>query len=150
MLYRVYKHKCQFKHNVSDAPWLEDRGCLKPHEHGFDPNPPCIIEFIVATKEIIDFKKVKEYAIDIIENKFANEILIKGEEDIEGRTIQLPYYDFGTLTTEEMLRDLKKLMWIELDKGGYGPIRIQIWLDETRKYSVWDDGDDSEGQIKRP
>jgi hypothetical protein len=139
MIWRIFTHKCRFKHNVTDAAWLEDKGCLTPHEHGFDPNPLCEIEFRVATAKVIDFKTIKRFAIPIIED-MANEIIQEEKEDQVGHLLQPAYYDFGTLLTENMVDDLKKLMFMKLSDEGYLPERVQVMLHETRKYSIWDDG----------
>jgi len=136
----------QFTHNVKDANWLIDKACLAPHIHGFNPNPPCICEFIVATKEIIDFKLVKKLGKECIE-ELANKIIKVGKETEKEGFVEYPYYDFGTLTTEEMTDDLRKLMWAKLEKLKLHPLRIQVWLDETKKYSIWDDGVPSKQQL---
>ncbi len=127
----VYKHFCRFIHNVKDADWLVDKACLTPHEHGFDPNPPCIIEFIVAPDRIMDFKVLKAKATKCVS-------AIANKEEVKNG---MPYYDFGTMDTEAMTDDLKKLLLAELNALGY-KARVQIWLDETKKYSIWDDGED--------
>ena len=139
-IWRVYKHKCRFKHNIKDAPWLEDRSCLIPHEHGFAPNPLCIIEFIVDTgPNIIDFKKIKQIAIKCIK-VIANKVIEEEKEDENDNLIQPWYYDFGTVTTEQLIDDLRKLTIAEFRTQGFPNARVQLWIDETRKYSVWDDG----------
>lgn len=130
---------CRFKHNVPEAEWLKDEACLTPHEHGFDPNPLCKIEVRAATGKIIDFKNIKEYAIDAIAS-LAVEVIKKEEEDQIGFLIEPAYYDFGTIITENLVDDLKKLIFARLDKEGFEPIRVQVYLNETRKYAVWDDG----------
>ena len=66
MIWREYKHKCRFKHNIEDAPWLEDRECLVAHEHGFAPNPLCTIFIQVYTEKEIDFKLVKKVTTDAV------------------------------------------------------------------------------------
>jgi len=130
MKWRIYKHYCRFIHNVDDRPELVDKACLTPHQHGFDPNPPCVFEFIVGSDKWIDFKEIKVKAIKVIES-LANSIS-------EDPTDKIPYYDFGTQDTENLTDDLKKLLLIELQH--ISPVKVQIWLDETRKYSIWDDG----------
>ncbi len=145
MFFRVYKHFMRFQHNVEDAAWLKDKACLTPHKHGFKPNPVCNLEFIVATKEIIDFKEIKRLAISCIE-KVANNIIEKAVETDDDGFLEYPFYDFGTLTTEELVDDLHKLMIISLKECGYTPLKIQIWLDETRKYAVWFDGEYEKNQ----
>ena len=119
---------------------LIDKACLTPHKHGFAPNPICNLEFIVATKEVIDFKLIKKLAIECVE-QMANQIIEPQIETEKDGITQYPFYDFGTLTTEEMVDDLHKLMYAKLKESKCTPMRIQIWLDETRKYSVWFDGE---------
>jgi hypothetical protein len=138
MIWRIFSHSCRFTHNVPPAEWLNDDSCLTPHQHGFDPNPLCKIEFRCATRDIIDFKDIKKYALDIIKN--AGTVINDEEEDDKGFLIQPAYYDFGTIITEDLIDDFKKLMFIALDDAGVGPIRVQVYLNETRKYAVWDDG----------
>jgi len=127
--WRVYKHRFRFIHNVEDNPNLKDKACLKPHKHGFGTNLPCVMEFIVKSPhDWVDFKEIKEVAIKAIEsvsNKFS-------EVDM------LPFYDFGTQDTENLTDDIKKLVQVGLSK--YKDTVVQIWLDETNKYSIWDDG----------
>jgi len=139
MIWRIFKHLCRFTHNVPKSDWLESPDCLTPHEHGFDPNPLCEIEFRCATGNIIDFKVIKKLALMIITD-IAHNIINAEEEDKKGFLIQPAYYDFGTITAEDLVDDLKKLMFIELDNAGYDPIRVQVYLSETRKYAVLDDG----------
>ena len=138
MKWRVYKHEMRFIHNVIDRAELKDKACLKPHEHGFDPNPPCIIEFIVHTEEWIDFKIIKEKAIRCI-HSLANSLDLSKD---------IPYYDFGSTDTETLTDNLRKLMIAEMKlmkqvgkEIGYTNIKVQIWLDETKKYSIWEDGE---------
>ena len=138
MIWGIYKHKMRFTHSVPDAPWLEDKACITPHNHGRTPNPLCSIEFIVATEKPLDFKVIKKHAIESL--KIIATKVIKEEQEADDGTLLIPFeYDFGTITTETLVDDLRKLMIIALKD--YKPIRIQIWLDETRKYSVWDDGE---------
>lgn len=138
-LWRIYKHKCRFKHNVEDAPWLEDRACLIPHEHGFAPNPLCIIQVEVATKKVIDFKLVKKVTVEAV-GALANTIIEKEVEDKIGALMQPWYYDFGSMTTEAMVDDLKKLILAEFKTLGHKTAKVKIRIEETRKYSVYDDG----------
>ena len=138
MIWGIYKHKMRFEHNVPDADWLEDKACIKSHKHGRTPNPLCVVEFIVATEKPLYFKVIKKHAIASL-NVIANKV-IKEEQEGDDGTLIVPFeYDFGTTTTETLVADLRKLMLIALKE--FKPIRIQIWLDETRKYSVWDDGE---------
>lgn len=139
MIWRIYKHRCRFKHNVEDAPWLVDRSCITPHEHGFAPNPLCTIEFEVATDNTIDFKLIKQVATSCI-GKLANLIIEKEIEDDFGKLMQPWYYNFGTMTTETMLDDLRKLVLTEFHELGHAKAKVRIRLSETRKYSVYDDG----------
>jgi|APSaa5957512535_1039671.scaffolds.fasta_scaffold183943_2 hypothetical protein len=138
MIWRIFTHLCRFTHNVPESDWLEDKSCLTPHQHGFDPNPLCKIEFRCATKNIIDFKVIKKLALEIIAN--AGTVINPEEEDDKGFLLQPAYYDFGTIITEDLIDDFKKLLFIALDDEGYEPIRVQVFLNETRKYAVWDDG----------
>jgi hypothetical protein len=138
MIWRIFKHVCRFTHNVPKSEWLEDDNCLTPHEHGFDPNPLCEIEFKCATSSIIDFKVIKKLALEIIRTSAT--VINAEEEDEKGFLTQPAYYDFGTITAEDLVDDLKKLMFIELGNAGYEPIRVQVYLSETRKYAVLDDG----------
>jgi len=119
----------RFIHNVEDNPALEDKACLKPHEHGFDPNPVCVCEVIVHTDKWVDFKTIKELSVHYIE-QMANSK--KTDQEI-------PYYDFGTMDTETFTTDLRILM-ISAFKKTHPDVKVQIWLDETKKYSIWDDG----------
>ncbi len=132
MKWRVYKHQMRFIHSVNDNSALIDKACLKPHEHGFDPNPVCVCEFIVHTKDWIDFKTIKELAIKNVE-AIANSV--NNEKEV-------PYYDFGTMDTETMTDDLKRLMVSDLRLMNQQDVVVQIWLDETKKYAIWDDGID--------
>ena len=139
MIWGVYKHQMRFEHSVPEAEWLEDKACLIPHKHGRPPNPLCVMEFICATEKSCDFKVLKRLATDSL--KIVAHKIIKDEQEADdGRLIVCWEYDFGTITTESLIDDVRKLMLIALEKDGYKPIRVQIWLDETRKYSVWDDG----------
>ncbi len=128
--WRVYKHKMRFIHNVEDSSALRDKTCLKPHEHGFEPNQVCVCEFIVKTREWVDFKVIKELAIKNIES-IANSTNLSGS---------VPYYDFGTMDTETMSKDLSTLMTADLKKLNLFNVVVQIWLDETDKYAIWYDG----------
>ena len=128
MKWRVYKHQMRFIHSVNDNSALVDKTCLKPHEHGFDPNPVCVCEIIVHTEKWLDFKTIKVLAIKNIES-MANEVTDK----------EVPYYDFGTMDTETFTTDLHRLMIADLKKE-HPEVKVQIWLDETKKYSIWDDG----------
>jgi hypothetical protein len=139
MIWRGFKHVCRFNHNVPPAEWLEDQGCLTPHEHGFDPNPLCAFEISCATEKIIDFKVIKKYVLEVIRN-LAVEVKQEEEEDAKGFLMEPAYYDFGTITTEELIDDIKKLVYVKLEENGFKPIRVQVRLNETRKYFVWDDG----------
>ena len=71
VFWRIYKHHCRYQHNVEDNSELIDKACLVPHQHGFEPNKPVCIEFILLTKKWIDFKTIKLIAIDCVE-KLAN------------------------------------------------------------------------------
>ncbi len=137
--WRIYEHKCRFKHNVKDAPWLEDRACLDVHEHGFKPNPLCKIQVEVATKHIIDFKLIKKITVRCL-SRFANDVIeTEIENDVDG-IVQPWYYDFGSMTTEDMVDDLRKLILAEFKNLGHLDAIVRIRLHETRKYSVYDDG----------
>ena len=131
MKWRVYKHQLRFIHNVEDNSELIDKTCLKPHEHGFDPNPVCVCEIIVHTEKWLDFKTIKNLAIKNIES-MANKTTQPKSSDI-------PYYDFGTMDTETFTTDLRKLMITDI-KVNHMDVEVQIWLDETKKYAMWDDG----------
>ena len=128
--WRVYKHRFRFVHNVEDNANLVDKSCLTPHKHGFGTQQPCTMEIIVKSPhDWVDFKEIKQVSIKAIEslaNKFS-------EVDM------LPFYDFGTQDTENLTDDVKKLVQAELSKK-YKDTVVQIWLDETNKYSIWDDG----------
>lgn len=137
MLWRVFKLKFRFTHKVENVPWLVDKDCLIDHKHGYAPNPLCSIEFIVATKKPLDFKTIKIHALKALKTT-AVKVIEEEQEDGSGGLMISYNYDFGTILTENLVDDLKKLMVISLEE--YEPIRVQIWLDETRKYSVWDDG----------
>ena len=141
VFWRIYKHHCRYQHNVEDNSELIDKACLVPHQHGFSPNDPVCIEFILLTKKWIDFKTIKLIAIDCVEklantNGVAADILYPA---FQLPTDGLPYYDFGTADTETLVDDLRKLFLASLPKR-YNPAKLQIWMDETNKFSVWEDG----------
>ncbi len=139
MKWRIYKHQFRFIHSVEDRPELVDKDCLKPHKHGFGHNPPCTMEFIVGTDKWVDFK-----TITVLANKVLESISNKTENPGD-----FPVYDFGTQDTEKLTTDVRHLMEAEL-KEKYADIKVQIWLDETPKYAIWDDAVESHRETQIP
>jgi len=136
--WRIFKLQCRYQHSVEDRPELVDKGCLVPHNHGFTPNPPVYFEFRIATREWVDFKTLKAKCTNVVERMVINKIdhtLIKSYPP-DG----LPFYDFGVVDTEHILKDIRQMLKVELAE--YENVRIQIFLMETSKYGLWDDGEE--------
>jgi len=139
MIHRVYKHHCRYQHNVEDNPELIDKACLTPHKHGFYPNNPCAIEFILATEKWIDFKTIKQVAIDTLKIIAESDDVRTDGSLADEQFGPLPFYDFGTKDTETLIEELYRTFMKKLPLK-YKPAMLQIWMDETNKYSVWYDG----------
>ncbi len=134
-IWRIYNHKCRFRHSVPEADWLQDKACLTGHEHGFAPNPICNFTIEVATKKTIDFKLIKTITVKSL-GYLCSLIIDNEQEDVDGTLITPWYYDFGCITTEELITDLRNLIIIEFKTRGHEDVEVRIKLNETRKYSV--------------
>lgn len=93
-------------------------------EHG--THGPSTLEFIVSSKgKLPDEQEVERKARAIM-----NEVVFL--VDSKG---SLPMYDFGDLSKDSMLDDIKKLTKIEF-KGN----DVQLWFDRDDNFAFWDDG----------
>lgn len=94
-------------------------------EHGF--HGPSTLEFIVSQD---NGKLPKESDIE----KYARAIMNDVGVLVENKSI--PTYDFGTLSKDDFLDDVRKLAKIALKD-----YEVQLWFDRDENFAFWDDGD---------
>jgi hypothetical protein len=108
--WRVYQHFFNYKHICGEDPITE---CT--HEE-------CVLFFIAktkATKEMVEESALA--AMQSIATKITNDNIIT--------------YDFGSLTTDEMLDDVKKLFLTNLPDGN---LLTHLLLKKQGEFVFWD------------
>ncbi len=115
----VYKHTFHYKRICSHDPIKE---CT---EHD------CVLEFIVSSDVELKQQTVKEAAIASL-----LQISTVDKDHIEGERYT---HNFGSLSTNDMLDDVKKV-FLTLIPGGNK--KVHLWFDKNLEFSLWDDGSD--------
>lgn len=87
---------------------------------------PSVLEFIVSNKG----KLPNEQEVEKKARAIMNDVCLQ-----LASTSSLPMYDFGKLSKDEMLDDIRKLTQIEF-KGN----SVQLWFDRDTDFAFWDDG----------
>lgn len=101
-----------------------------------DAAEPCTLEIIVSVNgSPISEKTVKNTLLKIM-----SKIFVEVKDSTGGRYVNMPMYDFGSLTWNEILDDIRKLFIVDYPKRT--GTKVQLWLDKSDDISLWDDGID--------
>jgi len=101
---------------------------------------PCTLEFIVSVHgKTISERTVKKTAIKLFEQ--IGHLCKGGNEN-------LPVYDFGNLTWNEIIDDMRKLFIVDFPKRT--GTEVQLWLEKSDDTAIWDDGCVTITELPRP
>jgi len=101
---------------------------------------PCTLEFIVSVNgKTISEKTVKKTVIKLFE-QIGHKCKDYG--------VMNPVYDFGELTWNEIMDDMRKLFIVDFPKRT--GTKVQLWLEKSDDTAIWDDGSITITELPRP
>jgi len=93
---------------------------------------PCTLEFIVSVNgKTMSERQVKKTAIKIF-GKIAEDCKFDNR-------MNMPCYDFGSLSWNDILDDVRKLFILDYPKRT--GTKVQLWLEKSDA-AIWDDGNE--------
>jgi len=102
-----------------------------PEENETCKHKECAMKFLVSINQnIADEEMICSAALKAMKSVGA---LITGD------TGTLPNYDFGELSSNDMMDDIKKLFLVNLPEGDK---KVKLWLEKDAVFSLYDDAKD--------